>query len=69
MSSIINVTPDSDGRVIIELYGEKIEIDDSMFNNKGVATIKHLGEEYEIHKPSEATISKKVSKKTTGKDK
>lgn len=55
MSNIINATPNEDGRIILELYGQEIEIDDSMFNAKGVAIIKKFGQEYEIHKPVSKT--------------
>ena len=58
MSNIINATPNEDGRIILELYGQEIEIDDSMFNAKGVAIIKKFGQEYEIHKPVPKTRKK-----------
>lgn len=58
MSNIINATPNEDGRIILELYGQEIEIDDSMFNAKGVAIIKKFGQEYEIHKPVSKTRKK-----------
>lgn len=69
MSNIINVTPDESGRVIIELYGKKIEIHDSMFDAKGVAKIKQFGQDYEVHKPISKTQERKeaVMKKTTKK--
>ena len=60
MSNIINVVPDEDGRIIIELYGKQIEIDDSMFDKKGVAKIKQFGQEYEVIRPTTKTKAKKV---------
>ena len=47
MSNRIEVRPNEEGRIIIELYGEKIEIDESMFKD-GVATLKKFGDVYEI---------------------
>lgn len=61
MSNIINATPNEDGRIILELYGTEFEIDDSMFNAKGVAIFKKFGEEYEIHRPVSKT-RKRVAK-------
>lgn len=52
MANRIEVKPDQDGRIIIELFGEKVEIDESMFKD-GVATIKKFGDEYEIVKAVE----------------
>lgn len=56
MANRIEVQPDQDGRVIIELFGEKIEIDDSMFKD-GVAVLKKFGDEYEIVKPVEKPVA------------
>ncbi len=64
MSNIINATPDDDGRIVLELYGKKIEIDDTMFDEEGVATIKQFGQVYEVHKPIE---KKKQSRKKSAK--
>ena len=60
MSNIINVSPDEKGRVFIELFGNKIEIDDSMFISKGVAIIKKFGDVYEVHKPVSKSQKRKA---------
>ena len=49
MSNKITVSPDKDGRYIINLYGKDIEIDESMFVD-GIATLKQFGDEYTIVK-------------------
>lgn len=49
--NVIEVTPDKDGRIFVELYGKSIEIHDNMFDKNGVAVLKGFGEEYEIHRP------------------
>lgn len=60
MSNIINATPDEAGRIILELYGTKIEVDDSLFNEEGVAIIKKFGTDYEIHRPVAKTTEDEV---------
>lgn len=71
MFNRIEVRPNEEGRIIIELYGEKIEIDKSMFKD-GVATLKKFGDECEIVvaadsvKP-EKKQSAKVAKETRRK--
>lgn len=50
-TEIINVEPDNNGRVIIELYGQKLEIHESMFDEEGHALLKKFGKHYEIVKP------------------
>ena len=56
---IIDATPDENGRIIIELYGKEFEIDDSMFDEEGVAVAKFFGQIYEIHKPVAKTQTRK----------
>lgn len=63
---IIDVTPDEDGRIILELYGKEIEIDDSMFDKDGVAIVKQFGSVYELHRPVTKTQSRK--RKVTQKE-
>lgn len=63
---IIDVTPDEDGRIILELYGKEIEIDDSMFDKDGVAIVKEFGSIYELHRPVSKTQSRK--RKTAQKE-
>lgn len=57
----------SKGRVILNLYGKDIEIDESMFEN-GVATLKKFGKIYEIQKKSRkksnTTTEKREEEKT-----
>ena len=48
---IINVTPDEEGRTIIELYGKKLELHESMFNEDGLAELKKYGQTFYIQKP------------------
>ena len=63
---IIDATPNEDGRIIIELYGKEFEIDDTMFDEDGVALAKFFGQNYEIHKPVAKTQARK--RKATKKE-
>lgn len=63
---IIDVTPNEDGRIVIELYGKEFEIDDTMFDENGVALAKFFGQNYEIHKPVAKTQARK--RKTAKKE-
>ena len=55
----INATPNEDGRIILEFYGKEVEIDDSMFDENGVAEIKQFGQVYEVHRPESKTQTRK----------
>lgn len=48
---VIFATPDENGRYSITLYGERTEIDETMFEN-GEAEIKALGDTYLVCKAS-----------------
>lgn len=63
---IIDATPNEDGRIVIELYGKEFEIDDTMFDENGVALAKFFGQNYEIHKPVAKTQARK--RKTAKKE-
>lgn len=63
---IIDATPNEDGRIVIELYGKEFEIDDTMFDENGVAFAKFFGQNYEIHKPVAKTQARK--RKTAKKE-
>lgn len=68
MANRIEVKPDQDGRIILELFGEKVEIDESMFKD-GVATIKKFGDEYEIVKAVEKAAEPEEKPKAAPKAK
>lgn len=55
----IEVTPDKDGRIILDLYGQKIEVQDAQFKDN-VAIVKEFGDEYKV--------IRKVAKKATKKE-
>ena len=61
---IIYVTPDEDGKIIIELYGQKYEIHPNMFDENDVAIIKQFGKIYELRGPNYREPNKKRTRKS-----
>ena len=59
---IINVEPNEDGRIIINLYGADLEIDNEIFDEDGIYELKKFGKIYEIHKPVEKKRSSRKKK-------
>lgn len=55
----IDTAPNEEGRVIINLYGQDIEIDSSMFDKEGHAELKKFAKIYDIYIP----VNKKRSSK------
>ena len=57
---ILNVTPDEEGRVILNLFGKDIEVDESLFDENGHAEFVKFGKIYEVNKPVSKTRRRKA---------